>query len=61
MYFKMNRIHHIFQCVNAVRDAFKVVDKMIEAGQYQDLAKDFKTCTDLTDENDRNQVHVYVN
>ena len=33
---------------------------MIKNGQYEALAKDFKTCTNLTDEDDRYQVGTFV-
>ena len=50
----------VFQCVKTVRYAFKTVDQMIANGQYKGLALDFKTCTDLTDKDDRNQVDSFL-
>ena len=42
--------------MDAIRDGFKTVDEMITKGEYATLAYDFKTCTDLTDKDDRYQV-----
>ena len=52
----MLKEYECLQCVDAIRDGFKTVDEMITKGEYATLAHDFKTCTDLTDKDDRFQV-----